>query len=271
MPDGAVKRLLALVALLAATSATTAAAGPAPVPRLAHVVLIVFENRERSSVAGRSDAPHFNAYAYAYADLTNDDAVAHPSLPNYLALVSGSTQGITTDCTPCSAFGSSIGTLLTEQGRPWGGYAEGYPSSPFFAKKHMPFLYFDGQASHVYPLRDLRAASLPAFALVAPNLCNDGHDCSTATADRFLGRFLPPLLHVPRTAVFVLFDEGTSDAGGGGHIFAFVAGTAVKAHVLDSAPTNHYGVLRTIEDALGVGHLGQSAQARPLVGIWRRD
>ncbi len=264
-------RLAAAVAVaFIAIVAAPAAGRPDPVPRLQHVVVIVFENRERGSVAGQSDAPHFNADARAYANLTNYDAVAHPSLPNYLALVSGSTQGITNDCTSCSAFGPSIGTLLSQQHRQWGGYAEGYPDSPRFAKKHMPFLYFNGQSSHVHPLSDLHAQALPAFALVAPDLCDDGHDCSTATADRFLGRFLPSLLHAPSTAIFVVFDEGKTDAGGGGHVFAFVAGTAVMAHVRDSAATSHYGVLRTIEDALGLRHLGLSAQAEPLVGIWRR-
>ena len=261
---------LAVICVVGAVLATsTADAHPGRVPHLQHVVLLVFENRERDAVAGQSAAPHFNAYAHAYAALTNDDAVAHPSLPNYLALVSGSTHGITNDCTSCEARGPSIGTLLSRQGRTWGGYAEGYPDSPLFAKKHMPFLYFDGQSTHVHPLNQLHANALPAFALVAPDLCDDGHDCSTETADSFLARFLPPLLQVPKTAVFVVFDEGSTDAGGGGHIFAFVAGRAVKSHVVDGTPTDHYGVLRTIEDALGLSHLGLSAESKPLLGIWR--
>ena len=260
-------KVLGLVAVLVALAGGTTH-GRA-VPRLDHVVVVVFENRERSQVLPSPDAPHFAAYAKRYADLTDYRAVAHPSLPNYLALVSGSTHGIVNDCTDCSVAGSSLGTLLSKAGRTWGGYAEGYPSSPRFAKKHMPFLYFHGQADHVHPLSDLHPAALPAFALVAPDLCNDGHDCPLSVADNFLARFVPPLLRVPRTAVFVVFDEGTTNDGGGGHVAALVLGTAVRPQSVDSRATGHYGLLRTVEDALGLPHLGASARARPITGIWR--
>jgi phosphatidylinositol-3-phosphatase len=248
-----------------------AAARPAArrVPRLRHVVLVVFENREANQVAGSPEAPHFNAYAHQYAELTDYTAVAHPSLPNYLALVSGSTHGITSDCTSCSVSGPSLGSLLSSAGRSWEGYAQGFPASPLFAKKHMPFLYFPAETSHVHPLAALMATKLPAFALVAPDLCQDAHDCPLAAADRFLGHFLPPLLHVPGTAVFIVFDEGTTNQGGGGHIFAFAAGTAVRHHTDDTVPTDHYGLLRTIEDALDVRPLGLSAARSPISGIWR--
>ena len=88
--------LLALCALLA--GGATAAA---PVPAFDHVVVIVFENKESSSILGNRAAPNFNAYGRRYAKLTRYYGVTHPSLPNYLALVSGSTHGITSDCTDC--------------------------------------------------------------------------------------------------------------------------------------------------------------------------
>jgi hypothetical protein len=250
---------------MAAAPASTAAA----VPRLAHVVVVVFENRERDQVLGSSEAPTFSADAHRYVDLTNYTAVAHPSLPNYLALVSGSTQGITSDCTNCPAHGRSIGSELERAHRSWAAYAEGYPSSPGFAKKHEPFLYFAGQSRHVHPLGALDPHRLPAFALITPDLCDDGHDCPITTADRFLARIAPPLLTVPRTVVFVVFDEGTTDAGGGGHVPALALGTAVRLHTTDAQPANHYTLLRTIEDALRLPRLGASAHTPPLAGIWR--
>jgi phosphatidylinositol-3-phosphatase len=240
-----------------------------PVPRLQHVVVVVFENRERPAVVGAADAPAFTAYAHRYVDLTRYYAVAHPSLPNYLALVSGSTHGITSDCTDCAVSGPSIGTLLDRAGLSWGAYAEGYADSPSFAKKHVPFLYFQRQADHVHPLTAFDPARLPRFAFVVPDLCSDGHDCSTGEADRFLAGFVPPLLQLPRTAIFVVFDEGTSDEGGGGHVAALVLGTAVRRRAVSAQRTDHYGLLRTIEDALGLPHLGASARVRPLSGIWR--
>jgi hypothetical protein len=265
-----VRRLTILTALAVGLGYGAVAFGSAPpVPRLAHVVVVVFENKERGTVLDSGDALHFAAYANAFVDLSRYYAVTHPSLPNYLALVSGSTHGIHDDCTSCGGWKTSIGTLLSNAGRRWGGYAEGYPSSKDFAKKHMPFLYFRGQSAHVHPLTALDPERLPAYALVAPDLCNDAHDCSLSTADAFLARFLPPLLRQPSTAVFVVFDEGESDEGGGGHVAAFVAGTAVRPHVSSSQYATHYTVLRTIEDALGLPHLGASASVAPLTGIWR--
>ena len=257
--------------LLSSTNASGSTRRTHPVPRLAHVVVVVFENEERSAVIGSKAATRFTFYANRYADLTDYHAVSHPSLPNYLALVSGSTHGVTSDCTSCGPWPTSIGTLLSRHGLSWGGYAEGYRSSSLFAKKHMPFLYFQGETSHVHPLTAFNPARLPAYAFVSPNLCNDGHNCPLSTADAFLAQFLPPLLRIPDTAVFVVFDEGTTDERGGGHIAAFVVGTAVKHHVTSSQPANHYTVLRTAEDVLRLPHLGASASTPPLTGIWRAE
>jgi acid phosphatase len=234
-----------------------------------HVVVVVFENQEETTIDKHGDASPFERFADRFADLTNYTAVAHPSLPNYLALVSGSTQGVTEDCTSCGPWSTSIGTSLTDAGKSWGAYAQGYPSSPLYVKKHVPFLYFTGGARHVHPLSSLDNHHLPAYAFVAPNLCSDGHSCPLSSANSFIDRFLPPLLTVPHTAVFVLFDEGTTSIGGGGRIEAFVAGTAVKHHAVFRGHANHYTVLRTVEDIFGLPHLGASRTAAPLTGIWR--
>jgi len=258
-------------ALAVATLAALGLAAPiaAPVPRLDHVVVIVFENKERAQVLGNAGAPTFARLARDGADLVDYYAVTHPSLPNYLALVSGSTQGVTGDCTACVVHGTSLGDLLTRAHLAWGAYAEGYPASPRFAKKHVPFLYFPQDRTHVHALAALRPAQLPAFALVVPDLCDDMHDCSIATGDRWLARVAPRLLVAPRTAVFVVFDEGDTNAGGGGHVAAIVAGTAVARDVRSTQFATHYTLLRTIEDALGLPHLGASASTPPLRGIWR--
>jgi acid phosphatase len=259
---------LALVTAALLALALPAVAAPPAVPRLDHVVVVVFENKERGAVLGSGAAPTFDRLARTGADLQQHFAVTHPSLPNYLALVSGSTQRITDDCTRCVANGRSIGDLLTARKRAWAGYAEGYPHSPRFAKKHMPFLYFPRDAGRVKPLAALDPLRLPAFAFVAPDLCNGMHDCDVATGDRWLARHIGPLLAVARTAVFVVFDEGTTNEHGGGHVVALVAGSAVRPARV-TATTTHYTLLRTIEDALGLPHLGASAGTRPLQGIWR--
>ena len=281
---------LAAVLVLAGCGATqwTPAAGPVPpraaLPRFTHVVVVVFENRERDQIVGNPEAPTFNALLRSGADITRYDAVTHPSLPNYLALVSGSTHGITSDCTSCDVSGPSLASQLEAAGRTWKTYAEGLPRPGWdgsveglYAKKHDPFLYFRGvDRSRVVPLTqlapDVAARRLPDFSLVVPDLCNDMHDCFPETSDRWLRAHVLPLLRSPALAggvVFVVFDEGTSDAGGGGHIYAAAAGPAVRPGSVFAQPTNHYGLLRTIEDAWGLPRLGLAARARPIAGIWK--
>jgi phosphatidylinositol-3-phosphatase len=259
------------------------------IPDFTHVVLVVFENHEATEIAGSSSAPTFNALARSYASLTNYDAVAHPSLPNYLALVSGSTQGITSDCTGCIVSARSLADTLEAAGKTWKTYADDLPYRGFtgssagrYAKKHDPFLYFrtvvDSRArrTRVVPFtqlaRDLARHRLPDFSLVVPNLCDDMHDCSVATGDAWLKARIVPLLHSPELrggVVFVVFDEGTSDTGGGGRIEALALGPTVRRDSRFTKATNHYGLLRTIEDAWGLPRLGHSRTGTPIGGIWR--
>lgn len=260
------------------------------VPDFSHVVVVVFENHEANSIAGNPDAPTFNALARRYASLTDYTGVTHPSLPNYLALVSGSTQGITSDCIDCLVDARSLADTLATAGRTWKTYAEDLPyvgfsggSSGGYAKKHDPFLYFRDVAGspvrrrRVVPFAqladDLRRHRLPDFSLVVPNLCNDMHDCSVATGDAWLKAHVVPLLHSPQLrggVVFVVFDEGTSDTDGGGRIAALALGPTVRRGARFAQATNHYGLLRTIEDAWHLPRLGLSGRGTPIGGIWTR-
>lgn len=253
-------------------------------------MVVVFENHEKSSIMGSPDAPTFNALARRYAKLTDYTAVAHPSLPNYLALVSGSTQGITSDCTNCIVGARNLADTLEAAGKSWKTYAEDLPYPGFtgayagrYAKKHDPFLYFRDVAGspvrrrHVVPFTqlagDLRRRRLPAFSLVIPNLCDDMHDCSVAAGDAWLRAHVVPLLGSPELrggVVFVVFDEGTSDTGGGGRTAALALGPTVRRGSRFARPIDHYGLLRTIEDAWGLPRLGLSRKGRPVGGIWKK-
>jgi hypothetical protein len=272
--------------LVAAALAAKPKPPPRPVPRFRHAIVVVFENHELPAILGSGEAPTFDALARRGALLTHDDAVAHPSLPNYLALVSGSTQGITSDCTDCVVHARSLADTLEAAHLTWKTYAEGLPAPGFagpfagrYAKKHDPFLYFADVAasgrrrSNVVPFpqfaRDVRANRLPTFSLVVPDLCDDMHDCSVATGDAWLKREIAPLLRLPGTVVFVTFDEGTSDEGGGGRVATLVLGPLVRPGARYTAPTSHYGLLRTLEDAWGLPRLGLSRTARPITGIWK--
>jgi phosphatidylinositol-3-phosphatase len=278
-----------LAVFLSFFAVTAAAAAQPTVPSFTHVVLVVFENKERTDILGNPGAPTFAALARRYASLSNYDAVAHPSLPNYLALFSGSTGGIRSDCTACTVHVRSLADTLTNAGRSWKVYAEDLPSSGFtgaysgrYAKKHNPAVYFDSVLAHPTWLRrvvsftqlgiDLRRGDLPAFSLVVPDLCHDMHDCSIATGDQWLRREIVPLLSSPALrggAIFVTFDEGTSDRGGGGNVETLVLGSLVGQGAVDRSPADHYSLLRTIEQAWNLPLLGASAHAAPITGIWR--
>jgi hypothetical protein len=254
-----------------------------PASRSSHVIVVVMENAEYDGVIGSSSAPYVNRLAHRYGMATQSYAIRHPSLPNYLALTSGSTQGISSDCTDCGVSAPNIVDQLETAGIAWKAYLEGVPRPCFtgagaggYAKKHNPFAYytdiahtsrrcgrlvgFDALAS------DLRAGALPTYAWISPNLCDDGHDCGVGAGDRFLARTMPALLRElgPHGFLVLTWDEGSSDrrccgVAAGGRIATIVAGPAVRAGSRSSMPIDHYGVLATIERALGLPELAGAA------------
>jgi phosphatidylinositol-3-phosphatase len=301
-PAAGIRRVIMVLAVLVAWSAGGFAlaaggrSGPSTataVPRFGRVVVIVFENKSVDQVLGNGAAPTFDRLARQYATLTDYHGVAHPSLPNYLALVSGSSHGISSDCTDCSVSARNLADTLEQSGRTWKTYAEGLPRPGFtgatagrYAKKHEPFLYFRDVVSEPRRLRrivplahfrsDLSANRLPAFSLVVPDLCHDMHDCPVSIGDSWLASFLPPILRSPalrQGVVFVVFDEddGFDSAGGGGHVPALVLGPLVRPGTRSGATLDHYDLLRTIEQSWRLPLLGKSAPARPITGIWRRQ
>jgi len=276
------------LAALAAVSCSGSAATRTPVPRFDHVIVVVLENKSQSNLLGNEDAPNFNGLAKRYAVLSHYGGVAHPSLPNYLALVSGSTHRITSDCTTCIVSAKNLADTLERAHLTWKAYAEGLPRPGFtgayagrYAKKHVPFLYFRDIVSkparlrRVVPFRqfarDLAAAALPSFSLIVPNVCHDMHDCSVETGDTWLGGFLSPLLRsqmLANSVIFVITDEPATEQATAA-VPALALGPLVQPGARFSSRTSHYGLLRTIEDAWGLPRLGHSAQVKPITGIWR--
>jgi phosphatidylinositol-3-phosphatase len=271
-----------VLALVACGSAP--AARPAAARSRSHVVVIVMENKEASDVIGHS--PYVTRLAHRYGMATRSYGITHPSLPNYLALTSGSTQGIASDCNDCSARGRNIVDQLDGAGLTWRAYLEDMPRPCFggsdagrYVKRHNPFMYYDdvvgrpARCRRVVPFTrlagDLRHGRLPTYAFIAPNKCDDTHDCAVAAGDRFLSRWVPRLLRAlgPHGFLVLTYDEGSSSEGccgvaRGGRIATVVAGPDVRRGARMRAPVDHYGVLRTIEDALGLGHLGGAADRR---------
>src|SRR4051794_3786425 len=289
----------ALVAVAAAVAAGIAVAGggggagslsplvsPGHAARRSHVVVLVMENKERSRLIGTAAARYLTGLARANGQALNGFGVRHPSLPNYIALVSGSTQGISSDCTSCTANAPNLADQLERERRGWKAYMEGLPrpcarpaGSGRYAKRHDPLAYDEAIARDPTRCRrrvplarlagDVRGDRLPDFAFIAPDLCHDTHDCPMATGDRFLARLVPGLIPAlgPHGFLVITYDEGASDAAccgdpGGGRIATVVVGPDVRAGAVMSRPIDHYGILNTIETAFGLPKLGAARSAR---------
>lgn len=261
-------------------------AASVPHSSASHVLVVMMENEEASSVVGSSQAPYTNGLIRRYGLATQSYAITHPSLPNYLALTSGSTQGISSDCTECHTNASNIVDQLEAAHISWKAYMEDSPTPCFkgaeaggYAKKHDPFIYYDDVASS--PGRcnkivgfgalanDLHHGSLPTYAWISPNLCDDGHDCGVSGGDRFLSRAMPPLLRAlgPHGFLVLTWDEGASSSGccgaaQGGRVATIVAGPDVRRGARYGGFVDHYGVLATIEQALGLPPLAGATNPR---------
>jgi phospholipase C len=258
------------------------------IPAFTHVFIVFLENEDYTKIIDSSQMPNFNRWAKEYTLLTDYYAVSHPSLPNYLALISGSTFGVTKDCTDCFQNTTSLPDLLESAGFTWKTYQEDMPGLCFignhspYMQKHNPFVYFDAVRKDkarcersVVPLgdleKDLAAHTLPNFAFIMPNMCNSGHDCGLNTADEWLGKTLKPILESPdfdkNSLLVVSFDEGTEStpccglASTGGRVATVLVSPAVRKGFEDNTPYTHYSLLKTISAAWGLQPLGQAADS----------
>ncbi len=254
-----------------------------------HIFIIMDENQPASYVIGNPQAPYINSLIKQSALATNYSGVTHPSLPNYLALTSGSTDGITTDCNPpsagCIVNVKNIADLVAGSGRSWKEYAESMPSSCYqfnagnYATKHNPFVYYSDIvnnrqlcAAHVVPYSqlaiDLKSVSTtPNFAFITPNLCNDMHNCGLSAGDSWLAANVPAILNSPaftssRSLLVITWDEGNASNNNVATIFT---GNAAKSGFQTNQAFNHYSLLHTIEQLWGLPSLTANDHNAPVM------
>ncbi|MFJ7899050.1 alkaline phosphatase family protein [Streptomyces sp. NPDC096198] len=252
------------------------------VPRPDHVVVVVFENHAYSQVIGSSGAPYINSLRSGGASLTQSYAETHPSQPNYFALFSGSTQGVTDDSCYTPGF-SSAPNLAAEQlaaSRTWASYNETLPgpgsttcTSGSYARKHNPWFGFANvptSSAKTFAQFPADYATLPQLSFVVPNLCSDMHDCSVSTGDTWLKNNLGAYATWARThnSLLVLtFDEDNKLSGN--RIPTVLYGQPVAAGSTSSTTYNHYDLLRTLEDTQGLtAHAGNATAAKDITGVW---
>ncbi|MDA4123441.1 MAG: hypothetical protein OK456_09710 [Thaumarchaeota archaeon] len=254
-----------------------------------HVIIIVMENEPYGNVIGNPSAPYENSLASQYAIASDYFAVSHPSLPNYLALVAGSTFGVTTDCLPnqCSVPGPTIASLLDSHGLSWREYAESMPancsqtdsSDGLYVARHDPFVYFSSITnntgsgitsvycdSHAVSFSqfwtDLQASNLPNYSIITPNICDDAHSCPLSTGDAWLSTVIPRIVNsssFASTAVFVVYDEGSGSAPNTtSQVTCILVSPFAKDGFVSSAYYTHYSLLATVEAIFGLGSLGRN-------------
>jgi acid phosphatase len=275
----------ALVALggCSAQGTSTGSAAPATTPSVPtpdHVVVVVFENKDPQSVIGAPDAPYLTALSETGTYFTDAHAVTHPSQPNYIALFSGSTHGVTDDTCPQELRGDNLASQLLAAGKSFAGYSEDLPSTGAedcaadgYRRKHAPWADFaDLPASVNQPYSAMPAdyADLPTVSFVVPDLCDDMHDCSVATGDEWAKAQLAPYVTWARThdsLLVVTFDESETRESDGNRIATFFVGPMVRPGV-SSTEIDHYSVLRTVEEMYGLPAIGSAADRAPVTGIW---
>ncbi len=282
------------------TPAPTLTPTQAPIPTLPpatsvdHVFVIVMENHAYGQVWNGSATPYTTTLANANARAANYFAISHPSLPNYLELYGGSNYGITINCNPsptCHTNAPNLADNLEAAGRTWKGYFEDMPGPCYltdsggYRAHHNPFIYFDdirtdsarcdaNVVDYSALSGDLAtAASTPSYSMIVPNNCHNTHDCSVATGDAWLAANVPPLLTSPAcvadTCLVVLtWDE--DDGSQGNRVLTVFAGSAARSSQVSTARYDHFSLLRTIEDLLGVpSQTSNDRSATPMSDLLR--
>ncbi|MCQ4207101.1 alkaline phosphatase family protein [Streptomyces longispororuber] len=278
----------ALALAAAATGSWLALTGSTPahaastVPTPDHTVVVVFENHAYSQVIGSSSAPYINSLRTGGANLTASYAETHPSQPNYFALFSGSTQGVTDDScyTPGFSSAPNLASELIAAGKTWGSYNEGLPSqgsttcsSGDYARKHNPWFGFSNvptSSAKTFAQFPSDYSTLPQVSFVVPDLCSDMHDCSVKTGDTWLKDNLGAYAtwaKAHNSLLVVTFDEDNRLSGN--KIPTVFYGQQVTPGATSSTTYNHYDLLRTLEDMHGLtSHAGNAASAKDITGIW---
>jgi len=277
----------------APTATPTPTAPPAAgLPNWSHIYVVYFENKEYSQVVGSSSAPFINSLIAKYGSSTNFFAERHPSEPNYIALTSGGTQGVTDD----GSYDLGVTSLFAQveaSGRTWASVQQGWPGGCFtgssskavvdgvgksgsYVRKHNPAISYKSisgnatECAHITNMASFNPAGAN-FQFITPNMINDMHDGTVADGDAWLKAFLPQITNSPAFAnsvVFLTFDEGTTNTNGGGHIMTIVVTPNMVAGTKVATTYTHYSMLRTIEQAWGLPLLGAASSATTMSFPW---
>lgn len=257
--------------------------------------VLVEENHSYSDVIGNPAMPYSNSLAQQYALATQYYANTHNSLPNYFMLTTGNLVA-TDDLFAGTVNADNVVRAVTTAGKTWKAYAESLPNPGYmgpsvipYGKDHNPFTYFSDvlnspqQAANVVPFTqlaiDIQNNSLPDYAMIIPNLEDDGHDCPNeaadcadsgklATVDSWIQTNVSPLISSPafnNSVLIYTWDESeiTDLANGGGHVATILAGSSVRHGFQSTTTFQHQSTLRLTMELLGIKDLPGTAATAP--------
>lgn len=244
--------------------------------RWRHVIWVIIENHGFESVTDPVQAPYLSSLAAQCGLATNVRAITHPSLPNYIAVVAGSTLGVTTGASP-PAYPLSGPNIFSQLGpQSWRLYAESMPSPCYrsnsgqYVVRHNPAAYFVDLAASCAE-RDLPLPAEPNLSarltVIVPNQINNMHDSTVATGDAYLSTLVPSLLasrqyRQGKTAIMIFADEDEGTAAN--RTAAFVIAPSVRRGVATARRFSLYSVLKTTEQMLGLRMLRGARSARSM-------
>ena len=272
------RRLLA-IAVLALTLAPAAHAERLPRPD--HVVIVIEENRGYAQIMDkRNSASYIHALAKRGMLFTEAYGVSHPSQPNYLALFSGSTQGVSNNSCPYSFDTGNLASTLLDAGLGFASFAESLHGtgdlgcmSGAYQRKHNPASNW--QDTRLPAELNKRFADfprdfskLPTVSFVIPDQNNDMHDGSFEAADQWLKTHIEPYVawaFKHNSLLILTWDE--DDYHEGNHVVTLLVGPMVNAGV-STQRIDHYSVLHTLLDFYGLPALGASRDAEAINGVW---
>jgi acid phosphatase len=249
--------------------------------RVSKALVFVVENHSLDQM--RADMPYTLRLAQTYGYAGDYHALTHPSLGNYLAIAGGTTFGVTDDDNPVAhqLHGPSVFSQALDAGATAAVYAEGMPDpcaevngGDQYVVRHNPWTYFVDDRSDCERFdqsdanlsADIAQGRLPNVGMVIPNLCDDAHDCSLATADDWLRERLDRVLAGPdwrsgRLAVVVTADE--DDHHQDNQVLTAVLHPGLD-HVVVDEPLTHLSLSRFLSEVVGQPPLREAAGAPSL-------
>jgi acid phosphatase len=264
---------------LLATMLVTQPAIGGELPRPDHIVIVIEENRAYFQIIGNRDAPYINELAKRGALFTQSHGITHPSQPNYLALFSGSTRGISSNTCPLDLSGPNLASALMEKGYSFVSYSESMPEAGFegciwgaYMRKHNPVANWKELAAYNLPFKAFPQdyTQLPTVSFVVPNQLNDMHDGSIAQGDAWLKKNIDGYAQWAMThnsLLIVTFDEDNGSEGN--RIATIMVGQKVRPGK-HGQRIDHYGLLRMVEEMYGLPLLNESAKTQSFKGAWMK-